>query len=94
MKFGSIALVCTACLLGLAIEGFAATYGRGFGGYGGYGYRGGVQFLPVPVGGFGVGARTGFGSGAFLALIGLLFILLLLFTNFTATSQPAVTIVG
>merc|ERR1712137_722026 len=82
MKLAVISLISSLCLLGLVIEGFADSYGSG-GGYGGYGggYGGQYSYYPVP---FGYG-----GNGGFFALIGLLFIILLLFSgvfNFTSTS--------
>merc|ERR1712137_1076666 len=69
------------------------SYGSG-GGYGGYGggYGGQYSYYPVPFGYGGYGGQQfggGAGNGGFFALIGLLFIILLLFSgvfNFTSTS--------
>merc|ERR1712137_632484 len=89
MKLAVISLISSLCLLGLVIEGFADSYGSG--GYGG-GYGGQYSYYPVPFGYGGYGGQQfggGAGNGGFFALIGLLFIILLLFSgvfNFTSTS--------
>merc|ERR1712137_440722 len=97
MKLAVISLISSLCLLGLVIEGFADSYGSG-GGYGGQ-----YSYYPVPFGYGGYGGQQfggGAGNGGFFALIGLLFIILLLFSgvfNFTSTSTtttPVISTVG
>ncbi|KAL4219330.1 hypothetical protein ACF0H5_021910 [Mactra antiquata] len=83
MKVATMSLLSIVCLIGV-ILGVQANYG------------GGYNYMPVPYGyGGGYGGNSGgFGNGGFLALIGFLFIILLLFGGgFNTTSTPDIVIV-